>query len=115
METPSEEQLRTARRFPWQWAVYILMGVAGSLFTFFMLRVNKGDETCEQRIVNLQKAIAQQKAETGMWQGRYINLSTDLLIKNDIIDRQQTVINHTDSIARQRLEKPAKQILKANE
>lgn len=107
-EIPTTEDLENAKKFPWQMAVIILMGVIGAVFGFYQLRVNKSDETCDQRVTNLMHVNTKKDSIIADWQSRYLILSNELLYKNNIIDR-------TDSITRKKLEKPAKQIIKANE
>ena len=105
---PHEEQLEEARKFPWQWAVIILLTAVSSLFGIIIYGYR-------ERITNLNQALSKKDSINLEWQGKYINLSNELLYKNNIIDRQQSVIEHMDSEARRRLEKPAKQIVSANE
>jgi len=108
LNTPSTEQLENVRKFPWQWVVIILCGVVAAIFGIYQLRISKSDDTCEQRVQNLMKVSLRKDSLIADWQTKYINLSNELLYKNNIIDR-------TDSITRKKLEKPAKQIVTANE
>lgn len=108
IETPAEEQLELSKKFPWQTAVILLLSAVVSLFGMIIYNDR-------ERIASVNKVIIRKDSIIADWQGKYMNLTNELLYKNDIIDRQQTVINHTDSVARKRLEKPAKQIVKANE
>lgn len=108
IDTPTEDQLQQARKFPWQWAVIILLCAVSSLFGMVIYNDR-------ERISNMNKALSKKDSINFDWQSKYISLSNELLYKNNIIDRQKTVINHTDSVARKRLEIPAKQIVKANE
>lgn len=108
IETPTEEQLQQARKFPWQWAVIILLCAVSTLFGMVIYNDR-------ERIAAVNRALSKKDSIIMDWQTKYISLSNELLYKNNVIDRQNTVIVHTDSVARIKLEKPAKQILKANE
>ncbi|OOQ57136.1 hypothetical protein BC343_16585 [Mucilaginibacter pedocola] len=81
----------------------------------YVISRNKGDETCMERITILREVIVKKDSLIVNWQNKYINLSTALLYKNNIIDRQNKLIQNTDSLARVKFEKPAKQIVKENE
>jgi hypothetical protein len=115
MSKPTTEDLKNAKKFPWQWAVYTLIAAISFIASQYISRIDKGDETCQQRVTNLQKVAAKKDSIIFYWQGKYINITNELLYKNNIIDRQNQVINNTDSVARRKFEKPAKQILKSNE
>ena len=108
IETPTEEQLQQARKFPWQWAVIILLCAVSTLFGMVIYNDR-------ERIAAVNRALSKKDSIIMDWQTKYISLSNELLYKNNVIDRQNTVIVHTDSVARIKLERPAKQILKANE
>ena len=108
IETPTEEQLEDAKKFPWQWAVIILLCAVSTLFGMIIYNDR-------ERIAALNKALVTKDSIIYNWQSKYLGLSNELLYKNNVIDRQNTVLDHTDSVARKRLEKPAKQIVKANE
>jgi cell division protein FtsL len=108
IETPTEEQLNNAKKFPWQWAVIILLCAVSTLFGLIIYNDR-------ERITALTKTLLTKDSVINEWQSKYISLSNELLYKNNVIDRQNTVIDHTDSVARKKLELPAKQILKANE
>lgn len=109
---PTITELENAKKFPWQWAVILLCGAVGFVFGLYNLRISKSDATCQDRIERYSAAVARRDSAIFYWQTKYISLSNELLYKNNIIDRQQTVIDKTDSVARRKLEKPAKQIVK---
>ena len=111
MSPPKKTDLENAKKFPWQWAVIILCGAIGIIFGLLNLRINKSDATCEERINKYTKALAKRDSAVFYWQSKYIGLSNELLYKNHIIDRQQVVIDKTDSVALKKLELPAKQII----
>ncbi|GAA4341577.1 hypothetical protein GCM10023149_53960 [Mucilaginibacter gynuensis] len=115
MATPNKEELDNLKKRPVQWIILTLCSVAAFLFGVYQLRVNKSDENCDQRILTLQRVASKKDSIIYDWQSKYISLSTELLYKNNIIDRQKQVIDKTDSTARTRLEKPAKQIVKSND
>jgi cell division protein FtsL len=108
IEMPDEEQLIKAKKFPWQWAVILLLSAVVSLFGIIIYNDR-------ERITHLNTALSRKDSINFDWQNKYLGLTNELMYKNNIIDRQQTVIEHTDSVARKRLEKPAKQIVKTNE
>lgn len=112
MSTPNKKDLENAKKFPWQWVTITLCSAVVTVFTLYNLRINKSDSTCEERIKNYSKAVTKKDSIILYWQTKYIGLSNELLYKNNIIDRQQGVIEKTDSVARKKLEKPAKQIVK---
>lgn len=115
MSEPTTEQLENTKKFPWQKAVIVLCGALSGLFGLYVLSRNKGDDTCRQQISALQKDKAKSDSMTFYWQGKYLDITTQLFIKNNIIDRQKQVIDNTDSLVRKKFEKPAKQIVKNNE
>jgi hypothetical protein len=115
MSEPTTEQLENAKKFPWQWAIYILLAAISFLYAQNLLKDKKSQDECDNRSTTLQKALSKKDSAIFDWQAKYINLSNELLYKNNILDRQQQVIDNTDSIARKRFEKPAKQIVKDHE
>lgn len=114
MPEPTKESLENARKFPWQWVVYILLGTVSFLYAQNVLKDKKSDDDCSQRVSTLQKVASKKDSIILDWQSKYINITNELLYKNNIIDRQQQVIDNTDSLTRTKLEKPAKQIVKSN-
>jgi len=112
IHSPSKSDLENARKFPWQWTVFMLCGTIAIVFGLLNLRINKSDATCEERISKYSMALAKRDSAVFYWQSKYISLSNELLYKNHIIDRQQNVIAKTDSVARDKLEQTAKQIVK---
>lgn len=114
-EIPTTEELENVKKFPWQWAIITLCGAIAFVVAIVVNRVNKSDQTCEQQVSTLQKVNSKKDSIIFDWQTKYINLSNELLYKNNIIDRQNQVIQSTDSIARKKFEKPAKQIVKQHE
>lgn len=114
MSEPTTEQLENAKRFPWQWVAYILLAAVSFLYGQNLLKDKKSEDDCDQRTTVFQKALSKRDSTIFDWQAKYINLSNELLYKNNIIDRQNQVIQNTDSIARKKFEKPAKQIIKSN-
>lgn len=114
-DKPTKDDLNNAKRFPWQWVAYILLGAISFLYAQNVLKDKNANDTCDQRISKLTAVASRKDSIIYDWQSKYINITNELLYKNNIIDRQNQVINNTDSLARKKFEKPAKQIVKANE
>lgn len=112
---PTRETLKNTKAFPWQTATWVLISAIIFLVGIYLMRVDKTDETCEQRVASLQRVNQRKDSVIYDWQNKYINLSNELLYKNGIIDRQAQALQKTDSVARKKFEKPAKQIVKQNE
>lgn len=115
IETLTKEELENVKKFPWQWAIMVLCAAISTVFGLYVVSRNKEDENCERHIANLRKVAFRKDSIILEWQTKYINLSTELLYKNNIIDRQNQVIQNTDSLARDKFEKKAKQIITQNE
>lgn len=113
--TPTTRDLTKLKNFPWQYTVWVLLGVVSFLYAQLRYKDSQSEKTCNERIGLYQKAIIKKDSTATYWQSTCINLYNEILYKNNIIDRQQQLINNTDSIARRKLEKPAKQIVKGNE
>jgi hypothetical protein len=108
MSTPTNSELTNARKFPWHWSVYILLGTVTYLYGQSIADKKRSEDNCSSQAKMLNNSIF-------YWQSKYIERNDQLLYKNNIIDRQQDVINKTDSLARKTFEKPVKQILKNHE
>ncbi|WP_114937585.1 hypothetical protein [Mucilaginibacter endophyticus] len=115
MAEPTRRNLENAKKFSWQWAVYVLLGVISFLYGQVLLKEKNNEDVWKERVANLRVINSKKDSIILDWQSKYINLSTELLYKNNIIDRQNRVIQNTDSLVRKKFEKPAKQIVKANE
>lgn len=106
--TSTRTELENAKKFPWQWVAIMLLSAVVTLFGI-------NNYSYQQRITALSMALSRKDSVIYDWQAKYINLSNELLYKNNIIDRQNQVISKTDSVARNKFEKPAKQIVRSHE
>ncbi|GAA4327417.1 hypothetical protein GCM10023149_30780 [Mucilaginibacter gynuensis] len=102
MNTPNDDELEKARKFPWQWLVFILFGVIGYLFKEYQVKDLVGDDGCKERVATLLKVIPKKDSLIGYWQSKYLNE----------VESNMKYFKNLDSSNRQTLQEPAKALLK---
>jgi hypothetical protein len=68
MSEPTREQLENAKKFPWQWVVYVLLATVSFLYAQTVLKDNKSDETCDKRVATLQRVASKKDSIIFDWQ-----------------------------------------------
>jgi hypothetical protein len=100
METPTEQTLETAKKFPWQWAVYLLCGVIIALFSYIVAG-NRSDK--------LEAAELRHKYDS-LQQDNVLYLRSAIKANAELETRKK-LDKSKDSVFREKVVEPAKQLI----